>query len=462
MGRSKGDFHDLRNYPSEPTLVGKESPILTGSSLFTVSRHDIHYYQICPKIVSIKTYQKTRYRREKPQLRETHELSPVMIGKVGEAVTEASFKGPILARMGIDPSSSLSPKRLEDLLHRELQAELHNLPKSLKDDLRSLVKESLEGLSEIRPQIEEALGDLTVIGRGESRYGALLATGLPDYVAFVDSEKPILIEVKNTSSENRSQDTRQASFYNTLANTVGVVLQDIGFNGDEPRPLSKIVLEHDAETLVLYPRLGKWTRILDTIEISDDDVKNIWKAKELGLIGRSPATDCARDCPHTRLEPQLPEAELEEIARPLPLIFAKGSLDREVDYDLAYAESYVRRTAPSLMTMLWRLDQSPSKKQIGVTRRMQDTLQESLGLDEATATKLVEYFRGDRSRTRTWIDPEEIAREMANEIEPWEKLLPKCVLRGLWSTAQGRARRVYTLPSKSSTVVKKTWDQWIT
>ncbi len=435
-------------------------PVLNGSSLFTISRHDIYHYQRCPKIVSIRTYRKTRSRREKSEPREPRQLTPVMIGKVGEAVAEASFKGPILARMGIDSGTSLSPRRLEDLLLRELQAELHNLPKNLKEDLRNLVKKSLEGLGEIRSRIEEAVGELTVIGRGESRYGALLATGLPDYVALTDGEKPVLIEVKNTLSENKTQSTLQASFYNTLANTVGVVLQDVGFSGDEPQPSSKIVVERDAETLVVYPRLKKWSRVPDTIEISDDDVRNIWKAKELGLIGRSPATDCDRHCPHTRLEPQLPEADLEEIARPLPLIFAKGSLELNVDYDFAYAESYVRRTAPSLMAMLWRFDQSSSRKHTGMNRTVQDTLQESLGLDEPTAAKLVKHFRGNRSNIRTWIDPEEIAREMANEIEPWEKLLSRRVLRGLWPTAQGRARRVYALPSESSTVVKKTWDKW--
>jgi len=384
----------------------------------------------------------------------------MMIGRVGEVTTEAIFKGPILANMGIEPGTRLSPNRLEELLLRELQTELHNLPKSLKDDLRNLVWKSLEGLAEIRPQIEEALGDLTVIGRGESRYGALLATGLPDYVALTTREKPVLIEVKNTSAENRSQHPFQASFYNTLANTVGVVLQDIGFAGDEPRPSPKIVLERDSETLVVYPRLKKWKRISETIDISDDDMKDIWKAKELGLIGKGPATHCARDCPHTRLEPQLPEGDLGEVAKPLPLLFARGSLDMDVDYDLAYAESYVRRASPSLMTTLWRLDQSTHKKKTGFANRVQDLLHENLGIDEPTATKLVEYFSGGRSKTRTWIDPQQIAKEMAEEIAPWESLLPKRVLHGLWPTAQGRARRVYTLPSKSATVVNKTWEKW--
>jgi hypothetical protein len=92
--------------------------------------------------------------------------------------------------------------------------------------------------------------------------------------------------------------------------------------------------------------------------------------------------------------------------------------------------------------------------------RLQDTLRENLGLDELTARRLVEYFGSDRSKIHVWTDPDEIAKEMAGDLEPWEKLLSKRVLRGLWPTAQGRARRVYTLPSKSSIVVEKTWDRW--
>lgn len=435
-------------------------PVLSGTSLFTVSWNDIRDYQRCPKIVSIRTYQKTRFHKEQPQPKEIRALTPMMIGKVGEAVTEATFSGPILAKMGIEHGTTLSPKRLEELLLRELQVELHDLPKNLKDDLRTLVKRSLEGLAEIRPQIEEALGELTVIGRGESRYGALLTTGLPDYVALRNKEKPVLIEVKNTSSDNRSEHTFQASFYNTLANTVGVVLQDVGFTGEEPRCSPEIVLERDAETLLVYPRLSKWTRVPETIDISDDKMKDIWKAKELGLIGKSPTADCERDCPHTRLEPQLPEGDLEEVAKPLPLIFAKGSLDMDVDYDLAYAESYVRRASPSLMTTLWQLDQSTTKKRTRLVSIVRELLHENLGIAEPIANKLVEYFGGSRSKTRTWIDPDQIVKEMAREMEPWENLLPKRVLRGLWPTAQGRARRVYALPSKSVTVVDKTWDKW--
>src|SRR5438445_13441283 len=67
--------------------------------------------------------------------------------------------------------------------------------------VKALLKQSLDGLDQVKPVIEEEYGELTIIGKGETRYGMAPTYGLPDYVAFAKGkDKPILVEVKNTPS----------------------------------------------------------------------------------------------------------------------------------------------------------------------------------------------------------------------------------------------------------------------
>ena len=181
--------------------------------------------------------------------------------------------------------------------------------------MRQVAAETFSGLGVIRQQVNDAYGRLTVIGTGESRQGSLPTTGRPDFVALSE-KKPIMVEVKNGVRENPNQDNFQASFYNSLSDTVGVIVQDFGAGdgGVESKP--RMVLEQDAETLIVYPRLKIWRRVEETIDLSPPVVEEVWRAKQLGIIGRWPEIDCSTDCPHHRFDVELPTGNL-EVVKPL-------------------------------------------------------------------------------------------------------------------------------------------------
>ncbi len=90
---------------------------------------------------------------------------------------------------------------------------------------------------------------MSIVGHGETRYGALPTSGHPDYVALIKDERPVLIEVKNGARENLIADIFQASFYNSLGKTVGVVVRDMVVKDGGISPEVQVHLEKDAEIL---------------------------------------------------------------------------------------------------------------------------------------------------------------------------------------------------------------------
>src|SRR2546425_9889316 len=331
------------------------SDLESTSSIFTVSREDVFDYKRCPKIVAIKTYQKTRTRKVKSEPDDSSVPLPNVIGQIGEAAVQFAFSDSFgqesLARDSLSPG-----KNVERRIAQLVMSRLNLVEKGIQLDLELLAKKTIEGLREIKPEIERALGPMTVIGRGESRYGALPTCGYPDYVALSSNDKPVLIEVKNGSRENSTKDRFQASFYNSLGKTVGVVVHDTNINDGTIRPCVKVHLGKDAETLVVYPRLHKWERVTDTVDIDQDEIEEIWSAKQLGILGRWPDIHCESNCPHTRWGIVLPEDSLDMVAKPLPLIFAKGAADLGVDFDFNFMRRYISKITPSAMNELWNLN----------------------------------------------------------------------------------------------------------
>src|SRR3989442_730970 len=364
------------------------------ASIFTVSREDIFDYNRCPKIVAVKTYRTTRTKKLRPEVNEPKIPIPNILGQIGEAAAQLTFSGNDEGGKSLEEDNLVRRKTPEKRIVQLILSRLNLMDKGMQMDLEILAKKTLEGLKGIRTEIDQALGPLTIIGRGESRYGALPTCGYPDYVALTSNEKPVLIEVKNGAKESPGKDEFQASFYNSLGKTVGVVVHDVAVNDRGIRPNLQVHLEEDAETLILYPRLNKWRKITDTVNIEPDDIEEIWAAKQLGIVGRWPTADCGSNCPHRRYGIILPEDSLDMVAKPLPLIFAKGAADLGVDYDFNFMRRYISRTAPSAMNELWNLSYHLRSAPRASLESFKTIMENRLGVGEDVSTKLLRWLSG--------------------------------------------------------------------
>jgi hypothetical protein len=282
-------------------------------------------------------------------------------------------------------------------------------------------------------------------------------------VALSSNDKPVLIEVKNGSRENSTRDRFQASFYNSLGKTVGVVVHDTNVNDGSVRQSVKMHLEKDAETLVVYPRLRKWERVTDTIDMDQEEIEEIWSAKQLGILGRWPDIHCESNCPHSRYKIVLPEDSLDSLAKPLPLIYAKGAADLGMDYDFNFVRRYVHKTAPHAMSelsnlghLLWKAPRSDLEMFVAM-------IEARLGLGRDSSEKLLRLAAGTSTGElglRTWIDPKKVDKEMAMDMEPWQLLLPQKIIVEIGQTAQSIGTQTYSLPQQSSQLIDKSWRKW--
>ena len=402
---------------------------------------------------------------QKPQrtVAERTETPRSIIGRLGEVATELAFSGRARTEEEFDSigealatgktptgaSATIFSQGLGTISLGELQAQIQQLPKNIEIEVRKLAKETFTGLDSIRASIEEAYHNIAIIGKGESRYGTLPTIGYPDFVALTEG-RPILIEVKNSAKENTTVDGFQASFYNSLGKTVGVVIQDLTENNGIVQSQPRMVLEQDAQALIVYPRLKTWKRVDEAIDLSPEVIEGVWRAKQLGVIGKSPETGCSPRCPHHRFGIELPVGNIEN-AMPLPLIFARGTVSLGGDLDHHYLRNYLAKVAPSLMQIIWDIRFSNKKVTKEFEERLKQMIREKFGFDEDTVKKL---FAKPNERTR---DPgqEEIRKEEAADIEPWEKLLPEKILNSIYPTAQGYGNRIYGLPRESAKVVRK-------
>src|SRR3989449_3485298 len=217
------------------------------ASIFTVSRENIFDYKRCPKIIAIKTYRTTRTKKLRPEMNEPKIPIPNIVGQIGEAAAQLTFSGNDEGGKSLDEDSLVRRKTPEKRIVQIILSRLNLMDKGMQMDLEVLAKKTLEGLKGIRTEIDQALGPLTIVGRGESRYRTLPTCGYPDYVALTSNERPVLIEVKNGAKESPGKDKFQASFYNSLGKTVGVVVHDMPVNDGGVKPNLQVRLEVDAE-----------------------------------------------------------------------------------------------------------------------------------------------------------------------------------------------------------------------
>ncbi len=405
------------------------------TSIYTVSRDDFYDHQRCPKIVAVKAYKAYRYTRGLPEAHLVRSVEPALIGMIGEQ----------LMTLGVQ---NLQDREIINRIVRrfpQVNASLH---------LKRIVADSLRGMKEIRETLQEQYGKIRIIGKGEGRHPDLACTVQPDFIAFSTRRKrPIMVEVKETTSEG-SSDVFQANFYNGVAERFGVYLLGKRFEEEIPA-VSPTLIQSAAETLLVYPRLGRHSLVTKTFVPDLDLIQDVWKAKELGFKGLAPTTDCGQDCPHRRLKVALPEGNMEPLPPP-PLILSEGVVESGYNLDAEYQVRYARSLLPeSIRRATFSLDEGQA---FSARDKWRDWLVQTGRLDRKAvdiALDLEKSMKLMRSRP----DTERLLRSMKNELEPWKQILKKR-LKTAAPTILGRATSIYPLPNGSARFVRMAWKRW--
>lgn len=466
----------------------------TVASIHTVSRHDIYDYLRCPKIVALKTYKSSIKPASKPRPKPERSLSHE-IGTIGEVLTQRVLSGKteeeVLAEFehGTEPqevdrhadieekdefldASTLPEELVKKRVVPPLKADLRNRGVRLDSHMKDVLQETVTGLGKIKKYLDDEYGKVQIFGHGESRNGLLPNRIMPDFVATVEDKKtPILIEVKNTENINSKTNQFQASFYNTVGRRFGITVIEERLESRLKTIVPQTVNKRISETLLIYPRQGKFERITDEVRIDKKIVDGVWQAKQLGLKGRSPKTDCGSSCPHHR-HGKLPEGNL-ETAIPLSLIYSKGRLEQKADLDIEYLKRFLARKGITgiINSGLWdinnarfnvrfrTLDQDQKQRNYEILDKQEQKyitdMATKLGFSKKVMERIISWDYENSAQTS-----KKLEREMANELEPWKKLLGAKKFKLSKRTAKANATRIYSLPSKSKKFVTDSWNAW--
>jgi hypothetical protein len=219
----------------------------------------------------------------------------------------------------------------------------------------------------------------------------------------------------------------------------------------EQQAISPIIkFDQPAETLLIYPRREECTKVQDCITPSEELVKGIWQAKQLGLMGKEPETDCGSACPHHRFNERMPEGTLEP-AKPLPMILAKGYDESGYDMDAQYMRRLSFKILPWQIRLVLMLHKFPEKERIQLSQWLIDTL----GVSSQVASDIVNYEKPEPARPPVV----ELMNRMASEVEPWHKILGKR-LTSSSSVVEGLTTTLYSLPHESKRFIRLAWDGW--
>lgn len=412
-------------------------------TVFSLSREEVYDFSRCPKIVSIKSYRLLHPQvKEKPSARAEPEVSRSAIGKIGEAAVAAAFSP--------QAAEAESIEEMKEVITGRTVSTITNLGVSLDEATRAILQETVLGLTEIRGYVSSEYGEVQVIGRGMCKNGPFPGEARPDFVALSPRRsQPILIEVKNTTNPTKT-DRFQASYYNTVAREMGVVVHEERV--EEGRLNLTPVAYHQtvADTILVYPRGRRFERVTDILDIGEDTVKDVWRAKQLGFSGRSPHTDCDSKCPHRRLEVELPEGDL-EVATPLPLIYAKGLTETEFDLDTDYLHNYYFKSGLSSGTFDAVFQARKDEK---ARRRIIEQVSAKTEMPFETVKRML--YPDQRTP-----DSSRIMQAMAGEMKLWAKVLgDRDAMTASSTKIQGLSTRFYTLPKGSGEFVKRAWKKW--
>jgi hypothetical protein len=420
--------------------------------LFTMSRGELYDYLRCPKIVSIKAYRSINSPEEevaKATPRRQPEVPASVVGKMGELAVAAAFSPAAAAALSQGGTKEQIVSKLRETVSRQTESTITSMGVTLDGNAKSILEETVQGLSDIRSYITEEFGELNVIGRGECRNGPFPGEALPDFVAITPKHvQPILIEVKNTAASAKT-DRFQAEFYNTVARETGVVVHEQRFEAGKLNLVPVAFHQSIADTLLVYPRGGTYERITDQVSLKEDTLEEVWLAKQLGYIGRSPYTDCGSKCPHHRLHVELPEGNL-EVSPPMPLIFAKGVTELGADLDAHYLHHYFYKSGigSEMWEWVFKAERDPRLK-----AEVIKAVSSKMKIPEDVVEKMVFSHR-------TMPDPDKVMKHLSNEMDSWEKLLGPKRMRYIGPTLQGLVTKLYGLPDRSDEFVKRSRKKW--
>lgn len=458
--------------------------------IFTMSRNDFYDYLRCPKIVALKIHRNLIRPPSLPKLKPERNIR-YEIGTIGEVTTKEVFseKGDeILEEVRLetedydeesfteeyeDEEFEFKPRTIEPpSFPKILEVNLSQKGVQLDTQMKSILRDTLSGLKIIRKYLEDEYGEVRIIGRGESKNGVFPGKIKPDFVAISkDMKKPLLIEVKNSSRINQKPDNFQASFYNSITKIHGVMVLEERIEDEQNIITPKLIQNVIPETLLVYPRLGEYQKISDTVQINQKIIGEIWQAKQLGLMGKAPHTDCDSLCPHHRLG-ELPEDNIEP-AIPLPLIYAQGLRELGKNLDVEFLRRYIFRkpVGSELRHSMWEFREKNFLIEMYKYRDPKKAKQKQKSLDlqrEKYLDLFAEKTGFSRSNIETlssfgqniWKDDKKIIKEMKNEIQPWQKIIGRKKFKLLNSSIKGITTKLYSIPEESDNFIKKSWKEW--
>ena len=440
-------------------------------SIFTVSRQDVYDYLKCPKIVAFKTHTSLRERpsasRRAGGLR--HETG--VIGEItARHMLAENVPGhePLGLEGGMSGGHDVQEGHAQRMTLMKKDLGKHRI--ALDETIGGIFKETVKGLEVIKRQINDQYGEINVIGRGESRNGLLSSTSRPDFVAVVgDRKKLVMVEVKNARTAGAKPDKFQATFYNTVGAKFGITVMEEygGLSSLKIAPMT--TRQKISETILVYPRRGEFEVIKDRVDISRKTAQGIWAAKQLGMKGKAPETDCDSGCPHHRLKRRLPEGNI-DVAIPLPLVYSKGRTEQDVDLDAVYWDHFLRKKKIAGVLGDFRTDCIWEKIRIG---KIKDPVVRKAELDRLSKARLdfVKTVSRKTGLETKWLSnrasghynaelDKSLEREMADEIEAWRKTLGARRFKRSKYRAKGQGTRIYALPKNSARFVEKSWNEW--
>jgi len=418
--------------------------------IFTLNRDDVYDYQRCPKIVAFKAMQAMKALSQpapKP-VAARHQVGkePQTIGRATELAVETALSIKELPKGDIIRIQQ-SPQ-VQQLLQRRLLDEIS--PSRLTAYVKLLAADALKGAITLRKKVEESYGNIRLLGRCESRNPLMPSKVQPDYVAFAEgTRRAILIESKGSVSKSAKHDQFQASYYNGIASKFGVMLVKERTEHGSHLIAPLVKFNQPAETIILYPRRKEFNKVQHSILVDQELASQIWEAKQLGMRGKLPETDCASNCPHSRYLQPASEDTLEP-APPLPLIFAEGYNELDYDVDAFYQRVLASKALPREVLYAMFLGNLGEDSR----DRLVSWLTDNLGLEFQVAA---DFVKGKSPESKP--DAKKLMRSMANEIDPWKKILGKRFKTSA-PVVEGLATSIYGLPHGTSRFIKSAWKRW--